>query len=164
MVSYVEELTAVQGWVRELPGGDDVAVGAMVETPSAALRAGALARVSDFLSFGTNDLTQLVLGLSRDDVEPRLLPEYRRAGIVEVSPFDRLDRAVVDLVRLAVEGARAVRPDLPIGICGEQAADEPSVAAARAAGLDSVSCSPFRVPAARLAAGLAALVDDGPAG
>ena len=160
MVSFVEEFVTVAGWVRGLAGPaglSELPLGAMVETPRAALRAGELAGVADFLSFGTNDLTQLVLGFSRDDVESRLLPSYRDQGIVDVSPFQRLDAAVVDLMRRAAADARSARPGIAVGVCGEQAGDEPSVAMIRDAGLSSVSCSPYRVPVARLAAGRAAL-------
>ena len=110
---------------------------------------------ADFLSLGTNDLTQLVLGLSRDDAEARLLGPYRAAGITTVSPFESLDPAVIELVRLTVRraGGRAV------GICGEQAADPASLEACRDAGVVTVSCSPFRVPVARLLAGRAAATE-----
>jgi pyruvate, orthophosphate dikinase len=157
MVTFVDEFVTVAAWVRELAGDLDVPVGAMVETPRAALVAGDLARVADFLSFGTNDLTQLLLGLSRDDVESRLLPAYRDRGIVGASPFERLDPVVVDVMRRAAAAARATRPGITVGVCGEQAADKSSVAMIREAGLSSVSCSPYRVPVARLAAGHAAL-------
>jgi pyruvate, orthophosphate dikinase len=164
MVSFVAEFTRVRDAVRALPGGEGVPVGAMVETPRAALVAAELAREADFLSFGTNDLTQLVLGFSRDDVEPRLLPAYRELGILDVSPFERLDDAVVTLMDQAVRAARAVRPDLPVGLCGEQGGDPHSVARLTALGVGSVSCSPYRVPVARLAAGQAALTASGGAG
>jgi pyruvate,orthophosphate dikinase len=147
----------VAGWVRELAGDLAVPVGAMVETPRAALEAGALARVADFLSFGTNDLTQLVLGFSRDDVESRLLPAYRERGILQASPFERLDPVVGAVMHRAAADAHAARPGISVGVCGEQAAEESSVAVIRDAGLGSVSCSPYRVPVARLAAGHAAL-------
>jgi pyruvate,orthophosphate dikinase len=157
MVSFGREFTQVVEWVRAAPGGRDVPVGAMVETPRAALVAGELAETADFLSFGTNDLTQLVLGFSRDDVEARLLPAYREAGILGASPFEQLDPAVATLMGTAVRAARSVRPDLPIGVCGEHGGDAASVAMLRRIGVDSVSCSPYRVPVARLAAGRAAL-------
>ncbi len=157
MVAFVEEFVTVAAWVQDVAGDHRLPVGAMVETPRAALEAGALASAADFLSFGTNDLTQLVLGFSRDDVESRLLPSYRDRGIVDVSPFQRLDRAVVDLMARATADASAVRPGIAVGVCGEQAGDEASVAMVRDAGLSSVSCSPYRVPVARLAAGRAAL-------
>ena len=157
MVTFLQEFVTVAGWVGDLAGDAPLPVGAMIETPRAALEAGDLAAVADFLSFGTNDLTQLVLGFSRDDVESRLLPAYREQGIVDASPFQRLDRAVVDLMARATADASAARPGIAIGVCGEQAGDEASVAMVRDAGLSSVSCSPYRVPVARLAAGRAAL-------
>ena len=157
MVSFVEEFTQALQWVRQSPGGADIPVGAMVETPRAALVAGELARSADFLSFGTNDLTQLVLGFSRDDVEARLLPAYRRAGILRTNPFERLDPSVVSLMHLAIRAARQVRPDLPVGVCGEQVGDPSSLAMVGSIGVDSVSCSAYRVPVARLAAAQAAM-------
>lgn len=156
MVTWPAEVEAVLRTVRTEPGGDDLPVGAMVETPSAAVRASELAGLASFLSFGTNDLTQLVLGLSRDDVEARLLRSYRDAGICDDSPFERLDPAVLAVMELAVAGAGA---DLPVGLCGEHGGDEYSVARCRRLGLASVSCSPYRVPLARLAAGRAAAAE-----
>ncbi len=153
MVAHPAEMEVVAGVVRSVPGTEGIALGAMVETPSAALRTAELP--ADFLSLGTNDLTQLVLGLSRDDAEARLLGPYRAAGITTVSPFESLDPAVIELVRLTVRraGGRAV------GICGEQAADPASLEACRDAGVVTVSCSPFRVPVARLLAGRAAATE-----
>lgn len=142
-----------------------VRLGAMVETPRAALRAGDLAHHVDILSLGTNDLTQLVWGFSRDDLEHGVLPAYRRAGLLEESPFEHLDAAGVgELVELAVHRGRAVRPQLAVGACGEQAADPASIAVLVAAGVDHVSCSPPRVGGARLAVARALLATTEPEG
>ena len=132
--------------------------GTMVETPRAALTAGAVAEESEFFSFGTNDLTQMTYGFSRDDAEGKFLRSYVNEGVLPVDPFESIDRhGVGELVRLAVNAGRKVRPDLEIGICGEHGGDPRSVAFCHEAALDYVSCSPFRVPVARLAAAQAAL-------
>ena len=132
-------------------------VGTMVELPRAALRASAIAEQAAFFSFGTNDLTQMTLGLSRDDAG-KFLEAYRKAGIFERDPFQTLDReGVGELVRLAAERGRAARPDLKLGICGEHGGDPATIAFCEEIGLDYVSCSPYRVPIARLAAAQAAL-------
>ncbi len=132
-------------------------VGTMIELPRAALRAGAIAEHAAFFSFGTNDLTQMTLGLSRDDAG-KFLDAYRRAGIFERDPFQTLDReGVGELVRLAAERGRATRSDLKLGICGEHGGDPASIAFCEDVGLDYVSCSPYRVPIARLAAARAVL-------
>ena len=134
--------------------------GTMVETPRAALTAGPLAEESEFFSFGTNDLTQMTYGFSRDDAEGKFLRNYINEGVLPVDPFESIDRdGVGELVRLAVKAGRKVRPDLEIGICGEHGGDPRSVAFCHEVGLDYVSCSPFRVPVARLAAAQAALQD-----
>jgi pyruvate, orthophosphate dikinase len=135
----------------------DFGVGTMIELPRACFVAGEIARHAEFFSFGTNDLTQTALGFSRDDIEGRVVPHYKERGIVERSPFARLDEeGVGELVRMAVERGRAVRPGLEIGICGEHGGDPASIAFCHTAGLDYVSCSPFRVPIARVAAAQAA--------
>src|SRR3954451_21572341 len=132
-------------------------VGTMIELPRAALQAGEIARQAAFFSFGTNDLTQMTLGLSRDD-SGKFLDAYLKADIFAADPFQSLDQAGVgELVTLAVERGRATRPDLKLGICGEHGGDPASVAFCERAGLDYVSCSPYRVPIARLAAAQAAL-------
>ena len=132
-------------------------VGAMIELPRAALRAGDLAETAEFFSFGTNDLTQTTFGISRDD-SGRFLDAYIAKGIFERDPFVTLDQeGVGDLVRIAVERGRAQRPGMKLGICGEHGGDPASIAFCEAAGLDYVSCSPYRVPIARLAAAQAAL-------
>ncbi len=139
-------------------------VGTMVETPRAALVAGEIAEVAQFFSFGTNDLTQMTYGFSRDDVEGRFMPRYLELGLLAANPFETLDtEGVGQLVRMGVEHGRATRPDLKLGICGEHGGDPASVEFCHRAGLDYVSCSPFRVPLARLAAAHAALGESGPA-
>jgi pyruvate,orthophosphate dikinase len=132
-------------------------IGTMIELPRAALTAGEIAAKAEFFSFGTNDLTQTVLGLSRDDAG-RFLPGYVERGIFPEDPFQVLDTTGVGkLIRMAVEDGRATRPNLKTGICGEHGGEPRSVTFCHAAGLDYVSCSPFRVPIARLAAGQAAI-------
>lgn len=142
----------------------DYLVGTMIETPRAALDAAAIAKEADFFSFGTNDLTQMTFGFSRDDVEGKVVPAYLEAGLIPANPFETLDvDGVGRLVRWACEEGRAARPDLKLGICGEHGGDPASVFFCHALGLDYVSCSPFRVPVARLAAAHAALGVAGPA-
>jgi pyruvate,orthophosphate dikinase len=138
-----------------------IPIGTMIELPRAALTARRIAEVAEFFSFGTNDLTQTTWGFSRDDVESSIFAAYLDKGVFTVSPFESLDRdGVGTLVRMAVEAGRAVRPDLKLGICGEHGGDPESVHFFHGAGLDYVSCSPFRVPVARLEAGRAALASD----
>jgi pyruvate,orthophosphate dikinase len=133
-------------------------VGTMIELPRAALTAGRIAAEAEFFSFGTNDLTQTTWGFSRDDVEAAFFSAYLDKGIFATSPFETLDRdGVGRLVRIAVDEGRAARPGLKIGVCGEHGGDPDSVHFFHSAGLDYVSCSPFRVPVARLEAGRAAL-------
>ena len=132
-------------------------IGTMIELPRAALRAGDIAKTAEFFSFGTNDLTQTALGISRDDASS-FLGAYTAKGILSHDPFVTLDQeGVGELVLIAVERGRATRPDLKLGICGEHGGDPASIAFCERAGLDYVSCSPFRVPIARLAAAQAAL-------
>jgi pyruvate,orthophosphate dikinase len=132
-------------------------VGTMIELPRAALTADEIARVADFFSFGTNDLTQTTLGLSRDDAG-RFLPAYLEKGILEDDPFQVLDtKGVGKLIKLAIADGRATRPGIKLGICGEHGGEPRSVRFCHDAGLDYVSCSPYRVPVARLAAAHAAL-------
>jgi pyruvate,orthophosphate dikinase len=117
--------------------------------------------VADFFSFGTNDLTQMTFGFSRDDVEGRMMDAYLREGLLKANPFENIDtEGVGELVRIAVERGRATRPDLKIGVCGEHGGDPFSINFFARAGLDYVSCSPFRVPIARLAAAQAVLAID----
>jgi len=132
--------------------------GTMIEVPRAALIAGALAERAEFFSFGTNDLTQTTFGYSRDDAEGKFLLQYVDMGVLPLNPFQTLDREGVGrLVELATREGRAVRPDLKVGICGEHGGDPDSIAFCHQVGLDYVSCSPFRVPVARLAAAQAVL-------
>jgi pyruvate,orthophosphate dikinase len=132
-------------------------IGTMIEVPRAALTAGQIAEAAEFFSFGTNDLTQMGWGFSRDDVEGAFFSQYIEKGIFGVSPFESLDtEGVGRLVRIAVEEGRAARPDLHLGVCGEHGGDPDSVHFFHQVGLDYVSCSPFRVPVARLEAGRAA--------
>jgi len=133
-------------------------VGTMIELPRAALRAGEIAKTAEFFSFGTNDLTQTTYGLSRDDAAS-FLPAYQRAGIFERDPFVTLDTVGVgELIQIAAERGRATRPNLKLGICGEHGGDPASIRFCETVGLDYVSCSPYRVPIARLAAAQAALM------
>jgi len=135
----------------------DYLIGTMIELPRAALTADKIAEVADFFSFGTNDLTQTTFGLSRDDAG-KFLPHYVEAGILPKDPFVSLDiEGVGELVRIAAEKGRATKPDLKLGICGEHGGDPSSIAFCEAVKLDYVSCSPYRVPVARLAAAQAAL-------
>ncbi|MGH8983889.1 MAG: pyruvate, phosphate dikinase [Acidimicrobiia bacterium] len=147
----------------ETRAGVSYFVGTMVETPRAALVADEIAEVAEFFSFGTNDLTQMTFGFSRDDVEGRFMPRYLELGLLAANPFETLDvEGVGQLVQEAVEKGRAVRPDLKLGICGEHGGDPASVHFCHEVGLDYVSCSPYRVPLARLAAAHAALGAGGP--
>ena len=135
-----------------------VIVGTMIELPRAALTAGEIARYAQFFSFGTNDLTQMTFGYSRDDAEAKFIHVYLDKKILKENPFQVIDRTGVgQLIKMAVERGRATRPDLVIGICGEHGGDPDSIEFCHIAGLDYVSCSPFRVPVARLAAAQAAL-------
>jgi len=136
----------------------DVPIGTMIELPRAALTARRIAESAEFFSFGTNDLTQTTWGFSRDDVEASIFPAYLDKGVFTVSPFESLDRdGVGALVRMAVEAGRRTRPNIKLGVCGEHGGDPDSVHFFHDAGVDYVSCSPFRVPVARLEAGRAAL-------
>ena len=146
-----KEVEAATGWTPSY------AVGTMIELPRAALVAGSIAESADFFSFGTNDLTQTAFGISRDDAG-RFLARYLEAGVFTVDPFVSIDaEGVGELIQMAAARGRAVRPDLKLGICGEHGGDPASVALCHAWGLDYVSCSPYRVPIARLAAARAAV-------
>jgi pyruvate,orthophosphate dikinase len=130
----------------------------MIETPRAALRAAEIAEVADFFSFGTNDLTQMTFGFSRDDVEGRMMDAYLEHGLLPRNPFEVVDfDGVGELVRLGTERGRATRPGLKVGVCGEHGGEPASIGLFYEAGLDYVSCSPFRIPVARLAAAQAVL-------
>ncbi|MCX4574832.1 pyruvate, phosphate dikinase [Streptomyces sp. NBC_01571] len=153
-----EEADRVIAEVQETTGTElKLAIGTMIELPRAALTAGQIAEAAEFFSFGTNDLTQTVWGFSRDDVEASFFTAYLEKGIFGVSPFETIDRdGVGSLVRSAVKAGRATRPDLKLGVCGEHGGDPESVHFFHEVGLDYVSCSPFRIPVARLEAGRAA--------
>ncbi|MEU1401854.1 pyruvate, phosphate dikinase [Streptomyces sp. NPDC005728] len=139
-----------------------LAIGTMIELPRAALTAGQIAEAAEFFSFGTNDLTQTVWGFSRDDVEASFFTAYLEKGIFGVSPFETIDKdGVGSLVKLAAQAGRATRPDLKLGVCGEHGGDPESVHFFHEVGLDYVSCSPFRIPVARLEAGRAATNSEG---
>jgi pyruvate,orthophosphate dikinase len=163
------ELALVRRWVEEEVDHElsrskrpiDVKIGTMIETPRAAVRGDDIAEVADFFSFGTNDLTQMAFGFSRDDVEGRLMARYLEEGLLPRNPFETIDhRGVGDLVRMCVERGRSVKPHLTMGVCGEHGGDPASIALFAEIGLDYVSCSPFRVPIARLAAAQALVAHD----
>ncbi len=140
----------------------DYLIGTMIELPRACIRADEIAEYADFFSFGTNDLTQTALGFSRDDAEGKFLTRYLEDGVLERNPFETLDQSGVgDLMRIAVERGRSVKEDMKMGICGEHGGEPESVAFCHRLGLDYVSCSPYRVPLARLAAAQAALAEAG---
>jgi pyruvate,orthophosphate dikinase len=162
LVGAVQELETVrheaEKIIQDIGADLPVKIGTMIEVPRAALTAGDIAHAADFFSFGTNDLTQMAWGFSRDDVEGAFFWRYLELGIFGVSPFESMDREGVGrLVRIAVQEGREARPELSIGVCGEHGGDPESVHFFHEAGLDYVSCSPFRVPVARLEAGRAAV-------
>jgi pyruvate,orthophosphate dikinase len=155
-----EEADAV---VRDAGTAVEYLVGTMVETPRAALVADRIAEVAEFFSFGTNDLTQMTFGFSRDDIEGRFMSEYLEHKLLAANPFETLDvEGVGQLVRMGCERGRATRANLKLGICGEHGGDPASVHFCHEVGLDYVSCSPYRVPIARLAAAHAAAGAGGP--
>jgi pyruvate,orthophosphate dikinase len=169
LVAHVNELSRLKQLVddiarevREASGVDfEYRVGTMIEVPRACVTADAIAREASFFSFGTNDLTQTTLGFSRDDAEGKFLPKYLEEKILPANPFAVLDReGVGQLMRMAVKLGRKTQPDLLVGICGEHGGDPSSIEFCHQLGLDYVSCSPFRVPIARLAAAQAALRHD----
>ena len=168
LVSDVGELSMVKEWiVEELAAVDsaslgNIKIGTMIETPRAALTASTIAPIAEFFSFGTNDLTQLTWGFSRDDVEARVIGRYRELGILDANPFERLDRdGVGALVAHAITAAKEANADLEIGVCGEHGGDPSSIEFFVGAGVDYVSCSPYRVPVARLALAQALLAPSG---
>jgi pyruvate,orthophosphate dikinase len=171
LIVSAPELALIEEWVREeanlvlSDAGVELPylVGTMVETPRAALVADQIAEVAEFFSFGTNDLTQMTFGFSRDDIEGRFMAEYLEHNLLPANPFETLDvEGVGHLVRMGCELGRAARSDLKLGICGEHGGDPASVAFRHEVGLDYVSCSPYRVPIARLAAAHAATGAGGP--
>ncbi|GIJ67761.1 pyruvate, phosphate dikinase [Virgisporangium ochraceum] len=162
LVGAVQELETVKAAatavIADVDPGVDVMIGTMIELPRAALTAGQIAGAAEFFSFGTNDLTQLGWGFSRDDVESSFFTRYLELGIFGVSPFESIDtEGVGRLIRIAVAEGREARADLKVGVCGEHGGDPESVHFFADVGLDYVSCSPFRVPVARLEAGRAAV-------
>ena len=163
LVAYVGELDRCRALIERVAAEEDFPrdgfeIGTMIELPRACLRAGELAARAEFLSFGTNDLTQTAIGFSRDDIEGRIVPNYVDAGILSRSPFGTIDAdGVGELVRIAVERGRSARPGIELGICGEHGGDPDSIRFFHATGLDYVSCSPYRVPIARVAAAQAAI-------
>ncbi len=165
LVAYEKELERMRALVErvvEREGGADVglSVGTMIELPRACFVADRIAAVADFFSFGTNDLTQTALGFSRDDAEGTFLAHYLETKIIDRSPFDTIDKPGVGwLVRLAAWTGREAKPDLKLGICGEHGGDPDSIVFFHDVGLDYVSCSPFRVPIARIAAAQAAVAE-----
>jgi len=161
-----EELALARSWVEEAVGAataglrrkPDVTIGTMIETPRAAIRADEIAEVADFFSFGTNDLTQMTFGFSRDDVEGRMMSTYLELGLLKRNPFETIDKTGVgELVTIGVQRGRSTSAMLKIGVCGEHGGDPESIQLFYDAGLDYVSCSPFRVPIARLACAQAVL-------
>jgi pyruvate,orthophosphate dikinase len=163
-VKFIRELVVriAEEVMEEMGVTVDYKVGSMIELPRAAITADRLAEYSDFFSFGTNDLTQTTFGISRDDAEGKFLLDYVETGLLPQNPFQVMDEDGVGfLVELAVTKGRQVRPDIELGICGEHGGDPQSIAFCHKAHLDYVSCSPFRVPIARLAASHAALLDKG---
>jgi pyruvate,orthophosphate dikinase len=170
LVGFAEELRRLRELTLDTASAEleqaereiDYLVGTMIELPRACVRADEIAGEADFFSFGTNDLTQTTLGFSRDDAEGNFLTRYLDDGVLDRNPFETLDQSGVgDLMRLGLERARGVKPDLKTGICGEHGGDPKSVAFCHDLGLDYVSCSPYRVPLARLAAAQAALAERG---
>jgi pyruvate,orthophosphate dikinase len=162
LVGFREELRRLRELtervMEEEAPGLEYLCGTMIELPRAALRADEIAEVADFFSFGTNDLTQTTLGMSRDDAEGKFLTFYLEDGVLERNPFEALDQeGVGDLMRIGVERGRETKADLKLGICGEHGGEPSSVEFCHRIGLDYVSCSPYRVPLARLAAAQAAL-------
>jgi len=165
LVGFREELRRLRELTERVAAEEPTVAylcGTMIELPRACIRADEIAEVADFCSFGTNDLTQTVMGFSRDDAEGKFLTFYLEHGILERNPFEVLDQeGVGDLMRIAVERGRGVKPELKLGICGEHGGEPRSVAFCHELGLDYVSCSPYRVPLARLAAAQAALREAG---
>jgi pyruvate,orthophosphate dikinase len=165
LVDYEQELEIMRELVvrvgdeEGLTVGEDYTVGTMIELPRACFVADRIAKFADFFSFGTNDLTQTALGFSRDDVESAFVPQYMERKIIDRSPFETIDKPGVGwLVRLGAWVGREAHPGLKLGICGEHGGDPESIEFFHRAGLDYVSCSPFRVPIARIAAAQAAVM------
>jgi pyruvate,orthophosphate dikinase len=164
-VSVVTELEILRAEsakiVAEVQASEDcsfnIPIGTMIELPRAAITADEIGKVADFFSYGTNDLTQTTFGFSRDDIEGKFLPRYLERKVLTRNPFETVDSGVAELVRIGCEKGRSVNPKLKLGVCGEHGGDPDSVKIFHGIGLTYVSCSPYRVPLARLAAGQAAL-------
>jgi pyruvate, orthophosphate dikinase len=165
LVGFGEELRRLRDLTERVAAEEQATehlIGTMIELPRACMRADEIAELADFFSFGTNDLTQTALGFSRDDAEGKFLTYYLEQGILEQNPFEVLDiEGVGELMRIAVERGRGAKPGIKLGICGEHGGEPRSVAFCHELGLDYVSCSPYRVPLARLAAAQAALAETG---
>ncbi len=165
LVGFAEELRRLRELTERVAAEEDAPehlVGTMIELPRACMRADEIAELADFFSFGTNDLTQTALGFSRDDAEGKFLTFYLEQGILERNPFEVLDvEGVGELMRIGVERGRSTKPGIKLGICGEHGGEPRSVAFCHELGLDYVSCSPYRVPLARLAAAQATLAESG---
>jgi pyruvate, orthophosphate dikinase len=170
LVGFAEELRRLRELTLDTASAEmeqaerriDYLTGTMIEVPRACVRADEIAGHADFFSFGTNDLTQTTLAFSRDDAEGKFLTHYLEEGVLTQNPFETLDESGVgDLMTIAIDRARTVKPDLKLGICGEHGGDPRSVAFCHRLGLDYVSCSPYRVPLARLAAAQATLAEQG---
>jgi pyruvate, orthophosphate dikinase len=169
LVGFREELARLRELTERVMAEEapdiEYLCGTMIELPRAALRADEIAEAADFFSFGTNDLTQTALGMSRDDAEGKFLTFYLEDGVLQRNPFETLDQGGVgELMRIGVERGRAAKDGLKVGICGEHGGDPESVEFCHRLGLDYVSCSPYRVPLARLAAAQAVLKESQRAG
>ena len=155
--AVIDDIAAEKGVALNIP------IGTMIELPRAAVTAEEIGTVADFFSFGTNDLTQTAFGFSRDDIESKFLPKYLDRKILPRNPFETIDPGVAELVRMGCEGGRKAKQNIKLGVCGEHGGDPESVKTFFEMGLDYVSCSPYRVPLARLAAAQAALAAEAPA-
>ncbi len=167
LIDYERELELVRGLIERVGREEGVEpaeyrIGTMIELPRACTIADHIADHADFFSFGTNDLTQTALGFSRDDIEGKILARYIDLKILDRSPFETIDvPGVGQLVRMGAWLGRQTHPDLQLGVCGEHGGDPDSIRFFHASGIDYVSCSPYRVPVARVAAAQAAIADDG---
>jgi pyruvate,orthophosphate dikinase len=170
LVGFAEELRRLRGLTLDTAAAEmeqadhrvAYLIGTMIELPRACIRADEIAGEADFFSFGTNDLTQTTLGFSRDDAEGKFLNAYLDDGVIDANPFETLDQSGVgDLMEIGIERARRTKADIKLGICGEHGGDARSIEFCHRLGLDYVSCSPYRVPLARLAAAQAALAEAG---
>ena len=167
LINYERELEHVRALIDRvmhsegLRTGEDYSLGTMIELPRACLLADRIAAHADFFSFGTNDLTQTGLGFSRDDIESSILSRYIELGMLDRSPFETLDiPGIGQLLRMGAWLGRKTKPSLGLGVCGEHGGDPDSIAYFHSSGIDYVSCSPYRVPVARVAAAQAAIADE----